>query len=76
MNRKKQSNSQNSTVAIKDTNLISMVSLLACASMVSVVFFSSYARYLTRNVLPLATTSTIPPKAIINQLILPMKFFV
>ncbi|RUT00667.1 serine protease [Dulcicalothrix desertica PCC 7102] len=64
MNRKKPSNSQNSTVAIKDTNLISMVSLLACASMVSAVFFSSYARYLTRNVLSPATTSTIPAKAI------------
>lgn len=64
MNREKQSNSQNSTVAIKDTTLISMVSLLACVSMVSVVFFSSYARYLTRNIPAPATTRTIPPKAI------------
>ncbi|MBW4511512.1 MAG: beta-lactamase family protein [Scytonematopsis contorta HA4267-MV1] len=54
MNREKQSTSQNTTTAIKDTNLISMVSLLACASMVSVVFLSSYARYLTRNFPPAA----------------------
>ncbi|GJD17028.1 HtrA2 peptidase [Rivularia sp. IAM M-261] len=64
MNRKKQPNSQNPTVALKDTNLISMVSLLACSSMVSVVFVSSYVIYLTRNVLTPATTSTIPSKAI------------
>lgn len=64
MNRKKQPNSQNPTVALKDTNLISMVSLLACSSMVSVLFVSSYVIYLTRNVLTPATTSTIPSKAI------------
>ncbi|BAZ09022.1 periplasmic serine proteinase [Calothrix sp. NIES-4071] len=77
MNPPKQSNSQNSTVVVKDINLISKLSLLACFSVVLIGFFSSYARYLSRNIPTPVTTSPIPSKVIqepenqSNRLLLP-----